>query len=450
MRVLIIGRWGKTHALAKAMAQSKDVELYSFMDKKNNGIADISSHYELGDITDVSEVERLVKEHDIEFVLVVPEMTLNQGVTDRLNEMGIPCVGPSEFCTKLEGDKGFLRSLMRNNGIDASPDYHIFNEKNEAIAFIKTCEYPVAVKPAGITEGDGVKVEGIQLKNKEEAVDYVREIFKGAIGGLPSVIIEEKIEGEEYTLQVLCDGKNMVPLPAVRDYKLLNEGESGLNTPGMGSYSCADHLLPFLGRDDFDKSMEILGQILDVLKDKYDEEFQGFLSGQFMLTKDGIKLIEINVRPGDSEILNITPILETDFLEVCKAMAEQRLDTLEVSCLNKATVCKYAVPEGFPTPEGTVKITIDQDVIDDPDIHLFQSCFEAGENEYQPSPRLFAITGVGDDLGEAYAKCEQGLKAIKGKGIFHRKDVGTRELTDKYKQYDFLKPVSEEEEPQLP
>lgn len=437
MRVLLIGRWGKTHALAKALVKSKNVVLYSLMDKKNNGIAELSKHYELCDIKNINEIEKYVKKHKIEMVIVVPELSLEQDITTYFNKKGIPSIGPSKFCTKLEADKGFLRNLMRENHIDASPDFNIFFDKKEAIDFIQNYEHPFAVKPAGITEGDGVKVIGIQLQDKNEAINYVVEIFENLIGEIPCVIIEKKIEGEEYTLQILCDGKNIIPLPAVKDYKLLNEGDSGLNTPGMGSYSCSNHSLPFLSQQNFEESIKIIERILNTLKEKYNEKFKGFLSGQFMLTTDGVKLIEINVRPGDSEIHNIIPILKTDFLEICKAIHEEKLDEIEISFENKATVCKYVVPEGFPTPSRNFRLQIDNDEIDKIGVHLFQSCFEAGEDIYEPSPRLFAITGVGNTLKEAYDKCEEGISCIKGKGIFHRKDIGTPELAKRYMKDKF-------------
>lgn len=438
MKTLIIGRWGKTHALAKVMAKSNGVELYSLMDRNNSGIAKLSEGYRIGDITDIPAIEEYVKEESIEMILVVPEMSLEQEVTTYFNNKGIPSIGPSRLCARLETDKGFARNIMKENNIEGSPGFKIFFDKKEAVYFIRHYPGAVAVKPAGVTSGDGVKVMGIQLADKNEAVAYAEEIFDKAIGGIPSALIEEKIEGEEYTIQMLSDGKTLLPMPAVRDYKLLEEGEAGLNTPGMGSCSYPDHLLPFLSRQNFDKSVEMVEKILDVLREKYGEKYKGFLSGQYMLTKDGIRLIEINVRPGDSEILNITPILKTDFLQICKAIAGERLDEIELVFENKATVCKYVVPEGFPTPSGHVRLEIDHDCLNKTGAHLFQSCFEVQENTFEPSPRLFAVTGVGACLEEAYKKCEEGIACIKGDKIFHRKDIGTPELAAQYEKYKLL------------
>jgi phosphoribosylamine--glycine ligase len=438
MNVLLIGRWGKTHAFAKALAESKNVELYALMDQKNTGIARLCTDYDLCDIKDVEKIDQYADDNHIDMVLSVPELSLEQGITDHFNDRGIPAVGPTEFCTKLEGDKGFLRNLMKENDINAFPDFNIFFDETGAINFIKRCDYPVAVKPAGITEGDGVKVEGIQLDDKKDAIRYIKEIFGNSIGGLANVIIEEKITGEEFTVQYICDGKNIVPTPAVRDYKLLNNGDSGLNTPGMGSYTDKDFMLPFLNENILAESRDIIRKILDVLRVKYNKKYKGFLSGQFMLTKDGVKLIEINVRPGDSEILNITPILRSDFTAMCMAIHEEKLDETDIEFEQKATVCKYVVPEGFPTPEGVFEVEIDHDEIDRLGVDLFQSCFEEDGNLYRPSPRLFAITAKGNSIEEANELCERGIACIKGDKLFHRHDIGTRQLIDNYKRFDFL------------
>lgn len=439
MRTLLIGRWGKTHAIAKALSKSRDIELHCLMDKKNNGIAALAKNYQLGDIKNIDLIEAYMDQHDIEMIVVVPAASLEKGITDYFIKKGIPAVGPSQFCTKLEGDKGFLRTLMKENNIDASPDFRIFDDKVKAKEFILNYPHPIAVKPAGITEGDGVKVMGVQLEDRKEAIEYVEECFENTIGNLASVIVEKKIEGEEYTIQFFSDGKNIVPMPATRDYKLLMEGDAGLNTPGMGSYSAADHTLPFLNEEYYNDSVKIIDDILQALREKYNEMFKGFLSGQYMITENGVKLIEINVRPGDSEILNITPILKTDFLEICKAIYAGELDKLNIEYENKATVCKYKVPEGFPTPKGNYKIRIDRQAFDRLDAELFQSSFEVGEDVYEPSPRLFAVTGMGDSIEEANEACEKGLSNIHGDNIFHRKDIGTPELTNKYKKYEFLR-----------
>ncbi len=431
MKILIAGRWGKAHAIGKSLA-SEGVELYSFMDKKNPGIAEISTGFQIGNLKDKYQILDYARKIGADLVFVSPEMTLKRGTTDLLEEEGIPSVGPSQFCSRLESDKLFVRNFMRRHGLNMTPDFRSFHDLKGALDCIDNTDRDFAVKPAGVTEGDGVKVMGIQLHSKQEAKDYTREIFEDNIGGLPYLLIEQKIEGEEFTLQAFIDGRSVVPMPLTRDYKLLEEGNQGLNTPGMGSYSDSDHLLPFLNRKLFQQALDLMQKTIDILREEYNEEYKGILSGQFMLTENGLMLLEYNVRAGDSEILNIVPILETPMSDILAAISEQRLDELDIEFQSKATVCKYLVPPGFPTPAENVRVEFDPGEIETENRQMFQSCFEVEEGVYQPSPRTFAVTGIGDTVPRARTICEEGLDKFKGGGLTYRKDIGSKELTEEY------------------
>lgn len=323
--------------------------------------------------------------------------------------------------------------MLRETGQDNfSPKYKAFKVKEDALEHVRTVDYDVTIKPAGVTEGDGVKVVGVQLKDQSEAEDYIHEIFEKNIGGIAEVIVEQKLEGSEFTLQAFVNGSTIIGMPATQDYKLLREGDKGLNTPGMGSISFPDHLLPFLSREEYNESKDIMQKVVEHLVDKYNEVFRGFLSGQFIKTSDGIKVIEFNVRPGDSEILNIIPILKTDFVEICEAMIDNRLSSLNIEFEDKATVCKYVIAKGFPHPKGDMYMEINEEGIKKAGADLFCSCFAVDRNIYKPSPRGVAITAKGDTLEEAYRLCEKLLKEnIKGENIWHRRDIGTEKLLTK-------------------
>ncbi|MBD3369924.1 phosphoribosylamine--glycine ligase, partial [Candidatus Fermentibacteria bacterium] len=139
-----------------------------------------------------------------------------------------------------------------------------------------------------------------------------------------------------------------------------------------------------------------------------------------------------NVRAGDSEILNLQPLLQTDFMEICRTIEDQELDRIDIRFENKATVCKYVVPEGFPEPEGNVGLRVDEEAVGTAGCSLFYSCFKAGEGLYEPSPRLVAVTGIADTLKEAWERCEEGITHIHGEGLYHRRDIGTEELARRY------------------
>ncbi len=433
MNVLLVGRWGKAHAIARALCRSDEVQLYAYMDKKNGAIAELCNGYTLGDLEDTHAAEEYAQAVDAALAVASPYMALSAGVADVLRERDIPTVGASRLCSVLEGDKAFTRVLMRDNGMgNVLPDFDVFSDARKAEGHIVQLDHDFAVKPAGVTEGHGVRVIGQQLESKEDAFSYVEEIFKEKIGGLPYLIIEEKITGEEFTIQAFVDGEDIVGMPAVRDYKLQREGEQGLNTPGMGSYSAANHLLPFLDRETYDEALAVMRDVLTVMRREHGAVYRGFLSGQFMLTSDGLKLLEFNARPGDSELLNMTPILQTDFLEICRAIAEQQLGELDISFKEEATVCKYVVPEGFPHPAGATEVHVDTDRIHEKGGHLFQSCFEVNEHRYEPSPRLFAVTATADSIYDAEKRCEACLQHVTGDGLFHRRDIGTPVLTERY------------------
>ncbi|MFP4368875.1 MAG: phosphoribosylamine--glycine ligase [Candidatus Kapaibacterium sp.] len=432
-KILLVGRWGKTHALAKAIKEKSvhETELYCYMDKPNAGLVPLATDYMLGDMQNNDKILSYVRDKKVDFAIVVPHMSLSNSISEKLIENGIPCIGPTRNCSRLETSKTFLRQMLKETNQDVSPGYHVFNKREDATAHINSIDYDFAVKPAGVTEGDGVKVIGIQLKDKQDAIDYVYEVFDMNIGGVAEIIIEEKLIGPEFTIQAFVDGSAMAGMPAIRDYKLLYEGEKGLNTPGMGSVSMPNHMLPFLSRDEYNKSIRIMKNVVDYTNKKFKEDYVGFLSGQFIKTADGIKVIEFNVRPGDSEIMNITPILKTDFVDLCEAMLDNKLQGMDVEFEKKATVCKYVVKEGFPYPKGNMEMIINDEAIKNAGADLFYSCFAVDDNIYKPSPRGVAVTAKGDSLEEAYLLSEKLIEEnIKGKNIWHRKDIGTMELLD--------------------
>ncbi|MFO7810913.1 MAG: phosphoribosylamine--glycine ligase [Candidatus Delongbacteria bacterium] len=434
-RILLIGRWGKTHAFAKAIVEKspQTTELYCYMDKPNAGIVALATDYMLGDMKDNQRIIDYAKKNEVDFVLAVPHMSLCNSLIDDLIRSNIRCIGPTKNCSRLETSKSFLRQMLKETGQGhVSPEYRSFSNKEDALDHIRSIDHDVAVKPAGVTEGDGVKVVGMQLKDRSEAEDYISEIFDKNIGGIAELIIEEKLEGKEFTIQAFVNGETIVGMPATQDYKLLREGDEGLNTPGMGSVSLPNHLLPFLSGAEYEESKIIMQKVVKHLTDKYNEVFVGFLSGQFIKTGEGIKVIEFNVRPGDSEILNIIPILKTDFVEICEAMIDNRLSTIDIAFDKKATVCKYIVSKGFPHPKEDMYMEINEEAIKRAGADLFYSCFSVGKNTYKPSPRGVAVTAKGDTIEEAYQLCEKMLDDnIKGKDIWHRRDIGKVELLKK-------------------
>lgn len=253
-----------------------------------------------------------------------------------------------------------------------------------------------------------MKVQGDQLKTLEDTVDYINEIFETGMGG-GEVIIEEKVEGEEFTQMVFCNGADIVEMPLVQDHKRAYVGDTGPNTGGMGSYSDADHLLPFVTEQDRTYALRILKTIVLALKTE-GHSYHGVMYGQFMLTKDGPKVIEINARFGDPEAMNIMSIIGNNMISILAWMSDLR-NLKRLQFKPKATVCKYVVPRGYGVKsESGHEITVDNDIVQESGAMLYYgSVYEQGGKIVTGTSRAIGIVGIGDTIEEAERSCEKAL-----------------------------------------
>ena len=273
--------------------------------------------------------------------------------------------------------------------------------------------------------GKGVKVAGDHLHSHEEAMIYCQALINQ--GG--DFIIEEKFIGEEFSLMSFCDGDILKHMPAVQDHKRAYEGDKGPNTGGMGTYSDSDHSLPFLNENDIALACEINCLTAKALKDKFGEGYKGILYGGFMITGNGVKLIEYNARFGDPEAMNVLSILESDFIDICNGIANGTLETTEVKFQKQSTVCKYAVPEGYP--DSPVKgQTIDVSNIENIE-RLFYASVDFKEGKLiEAGSRAIATVGVANSIVEAEIIAEKEISAVSGP-LFHRSDIGTEAVIQK-------------------
>jgi phosphoribosylamine--glycine ligase len=343
MKVLAVGGGGREHAAVEALHRS-GAEIYSVMRNANPGITARSKAYALMDERDTGKVCAFATECGAELAFIGPEAPLEAGLADALEAAGVKCAAPTRAAARIETSKSFMRDLVRRHGIEGNLGFAAFDDPEAAAEYLRTVDHEIVVKPVGLTGGKGVKVQGEHLHSFEETMEYVREIFDLNIGGA-GVILEERAVGEEFTQMVFCDGKRIAPMPLVQDHKRAYEGDVGPNTGGMGSYSDHDHLLPFVTSRDRVEALRILSDIVRAMAVE-GCPYRGPMYGQFMLTAEGPKIIEINARFGDPEAMNVLPILESDFADLCMRMAEGRLHG-EVSFARKATVCKYVVPRGY-------------------------------------------------------------------------------------------------------
>lgn len=412
--------------MAETLAKSRhDVQLFVIGTAKNPGIFSIAEDYVVEDICNCRFVQKYALHVKPDFAVIGPEAPIAAAVVDSLIEVGVHSASPLATVGRLESSKSFTRDLVEKYGIAGNPKFKVFFQDEGLNNFFDQLGNDFVVKADGLKGGKGVKVSGDHLHGKTEGLTYAMECLAEA----GRVVVEEKLIGQEFSLMSFCDGLNTSDMPAVQDHKRAFEGDKGPNTGGMGTYSCADHSLPFLTSRDIEQASEITRKVAKALFEETGSYFKGVMYGGFIVTAKGVRLIEYNARFGDPEAMNVLSIMKTDFVDVCEAIISGGLHSLKVEFENKATVCKYVVPEGYPDkPVKGEKITIDE--MPDGVKTYFASVDLRDDGLYLGGSRAIACVGIADDLAKAEKLAEKGAVCVKGP-VFHRKDIGTKELVEK-------------------
>ncbi|WP_435154249.1 phosphoribosylamine--glycine ligase [Haladaptatus sp. DFWS20] len=412
--VLLVGGGGREHAIARSLADG-NATLYACAGNRNPGIISLADGFETLDTTNTTAVVSYANDVGATLAVVGPEGPLAAGVADALEDAGIYAFGPMQAEARIETDKAFQRRFMQEHDIPGCPDFETFDDTESACEYIDEYDGDLAVKPAGLTGGKGVKVIGDQV-TPEEAMAYLHD------SDYDRVVLEERLVGEEFTVQALVANGQLRVTPAIQDHKRAYEGDEGPNTGGMGSYSDASLELPFMDEDDYHEAVDVLKATVDALDD-----YRGVLYGQFMLTADGVKVIEFNARFGDPEAMNTLPVLTTDFLDVLVA-ARDGNDLPKLTFESQATVCKYGVPTGYPTdPEAGAKLQISPENAGDA-ILFYASVDERDDGIYTTTSRSFAVVGLGETISEAEEIAEAALSVAGEDGLHMRHDIGTDAL----------------------
>lgn len=427
MNFLVIGSGAREHIIAQKLSEA-GVKVYSILTNLNPGLIGLSEEYLFvgnykANIKNIIDYAML---KEIGCVVIGPEDPLALGFSDAFWKKGVPVVGPLMLLAQIETSKGFTRDLLNKNEIYVSPKYQRFESTSGVEDFISFLSGQYVVKYDGLMGGKGVKVSGEHLTSVEDCLSYCNELVTK--GG--SFIIEEKLIGEEFSLMSFCDGMNVEHMPAVQDHKRAYDGDTGPNTGGMGCYTDFNHSLPFLDESDVNEAREINERVSSALRSEFDEGYKGILYGGFMVTGDGVKLIEYNARFGDPEAMNLLTLLDTDFASVCLNMTGGTLDS--VNFKREASVCKYIVPEGYGTrPAKDATLLVNDSYSNHSDLYYAAVNLEDDGTISTTSSRSAAVVSTGESIAVAEEKCELGLSHVSGNNIFIRHDIAKPHLIKK-------------------
>lgn len=419
-KVLVVGGGGREHALVKVLSTSPSHPTVIAAP----GNAGIEADAEVVDVpaTDVDGQRKLAKEREVDLVVVGPEAPLVLGLADRLREDGVPVLGPSEAASALEGSKQFAKQVMDEAGVPTAR-WSAFEAVDPALDFVRTLGGRSVVKADGLAAGKGVTV----ADSEEEAGAAIRAVLGGQHGEAGHrIVVEERLEGEELSVIALVHGEQIVTLAPSQDHKRAYDGDLGPNTGGMGAYSPAPR-----GTLELMRSVEetCLRPVAEVMAAR-GTPFFGVLYAGLMLTSDGPKVLEYNVRFGDPETQAILPRLREDAFELFLSVAEGRLVERPVEFSPQAAVTVVLAAEGYPASarKGDPIEGLDQaDAMDG--VTVFHAGTRRdGDRILTAGGRVLGVTALGDDLAAAVELAYQAVEKIRWPGMHYRKDIAHRAL----------------------
>ncbi|HMO28626.1 phosphoribosylamine--glycine ligase [Enterovirga sp.] len=420
MNVLLIGSGGREHALAKALAASPLCDAL-FIAPGNPGTAACGTNLPL-DIADHEAVAALCRREKIDFVVVGPEAPLVAGLVDDLEEQGFRCFGPRRTAAQLEGSKAFTREIGRDFGIPGAA-FARFTEIEKAKAYLRERGAPIVIKADGLAAGKGVVVAAT-LAEAEAAAESMLGGGLGAAGA--EILVEECLVGEEASVFALCDGIHAVLFGTAQDHKRAFDGDEGPNTGGMGAYSPAPLVTPALEE-------EIMARIIRPTLAGMRERgmpFLGILYAGLMLTAEGPKLIEYNVRFGDPEAEVLMPRLRSDLLSLMIAARDGALDTIRPSWSEEAALTVIMASRGYPGRVGrgsVIRGVEAAEALEGVSVYHAGTAQEGGEL-IAAGGRVLAVTATAPTIGEAQKRAYAGVAAIDWPEGFFRRDIGFRAI----------------------
>lgn len=427
--VVVLGSLAREHAIAQALERSNPIPVIHCMGTTHNGgIHAICTRtgglYRIGDVCSAGKVLDFCTLAQASLLIIGPEAPLEAGIGDAARSLGIAVVGPNREQARIETSKSFARKFLSEILHQACPRYRIIEHLSDARHFIEKLGGRYVVKADGLSGGKGVKISQEHLMSIEEGLAYCGDLLSTEPG---RCVVEEKLEGEEFSLITITDGEACVHFPAVQDHKRAYEQDTGPNTGGMGSYTDSDHSLPFLFPSDRTTAASYNEQVIRALAGKTGEPYRGVLYGGFMATADGVKIIEYNARLGDPEALNLLSLLTSDAFELFERAATGNLAQYQAQFLEQASVCLYAVPTGYPLKKETGKV-ITIEPMDPGSFLYYGSVDELPDGSLVTcGSRAVAVVALEDTIAKAHEKAVEHIAKIRGE-VRYRADIGSEQL----------------------
>lgn len=415
MKILVVGSGGREHAICYSLLKGKKVnEIYCA--PGNAGISEIAQCLNIKD-NDIDNLYKFAKENKVDLTIVGPEVPLVDGIVDRFEKENLKIFGPNKKCSMLEGSKAFSKEFMNKHDIPTAK-YKEYVNPDEAISEIDSFGYPVVIKADGLAAGKGVVI----AKDKEEGIETLKEMMSDKKFGIAGekIVIEEFLKGIETSILAFVDNNTIVPMESAKDHKKVYNNEEGPNTGGMGTFSPSDIYDEQLSNI---VKKEVLDKTLKGFKDD-NLNYKGILFIGLMITDDGPKVLEYNVRFGDPETQSVLLRLETDLIEIIEAILENRLNEIEIKYNEKNAVCVMLTSGGYPESYEKGKIITGLDKVDE-DIVIFHSGTKIINNKLVTNGgRVIGISAKGNSLEEASKKVYENIEKIKFEGMHYRTDIG--------------------------
>ncbi|HEY5837819.1 MAG TPA: phosphoribosylamine--glycine ligase [Pyrinomonadaceae bacterium] len=421
MRILVVGSGGREHALVWALKKTSSRPVDVICAPGNAGIAEIAQCIAIG-ATDVVALADFAQREQIDLTMIGPEASLAEGVVDEFERRGLRIVGPSREAARLETSKVFAKDFMQRHGIPTAR-YRVAASADEAIKILRSGDFgnensPVVVKADGLAAGKGVVV----ARSRDEAEKALADLI--ALGSAAEhILIEEALTGPEASVLLFSDGRDFRLMPAARDHKRVGVGDTGPNTGGMGSITDASVI-------DYSTLKKVVREIIDpTLRGALTEgfPFRGILFIGLMLTSEGPRVLEYNVRFGDPETQAILITLQTDLSAIFEAIVDHRLGELHVQWSNDSAVCVVLAARGYPgKPEtGTVIQGLDR-AAQHENVGVFHAATSRGPNAewLTAGGRVLGLTATGETLDAALSRCYAAVDDIHWDGMHYRRDIG--------------------------